>query len=106
MRAGFELPVVDSDPVTVSYSVLLSLVADLRAMGATNVLASRSPRPLGRSALATAAADFAAAADPDGKTAERFEIISMIGWAPSPDQPRPAKRGSATQSLTEALRPR
>lgn len=106
MRAGFALPVADSDSFTVRYSSLLSLVSDLRAMGATNVLASRSKRPLGRLALAAAAADFADAADSDGKTAERFEIISMIGWAPSPDQPQPARRGSAVKSLTQALRPR
>jgi SAM-dependent methyltransferase len=102
-RAGFALPVVDGETVTVRFGALTRLVADLRAMGATNILRSRSSRPLGRLGLAAAAADFAAAAGPDGKTAERFEIVYLIGWAPSPDQPRPARRGSATASLAEAL---
>ena len=105
-RAGFALPVADAQSVEVRFGGLARLVADLRAMGATNVLASRSRRPVGRRGLAAAATAFAAAAAPDGKTTERFEIVHMLGWAPSPDQPRPARRGSATVSLAAALRPR
>jgi hypothetical protein len=51
-------------------------------------------------------ADFAAHADADGKTAERFEIVHLLGWAPAPSQPQPARRGSATVSLAEALKKR
>ena len=53
-----------------------------------------------------AIAEFAACADADGKTAERFEIVYLSGWAPGPDQPRPARRGSATASLAETLHKR
>ncbi|HYD36329.1 MAG TPA: methyltransferase domain-containing protein [Allosphingosinicella sp.] len=102
-RAGFALPVADSHPIDVRFSALLDLVSDLRAMGATNVLASRSRRWIGRRGLAAAIADFEADED---KTAERFEIVHLLGWAPSPDQPRPARRGSATVSLAKALKPR
>jgi NADH dehydrogenase [ubiquinone] 1 alpha subcomplex assembly factor 5 len=102
-RAGFALPVVDTQPVDVRFPGLLALVADLRAMGATNILAQRSRRPIGRHGLAAAIADFE---DGEGKTAERFEILHLLGWAPSPDQPRPAARGSATVSLAQALRRR
>ena len=101
-RAGFALPVVDAQPVDVRFSTLMDLVRDLRAMGATNILASRSPRPLGRRALAAAIADFESGED---KTTERFEILHLLGWSPSPDQPRPAPRGSATVSLAQALKP-
>jgi SAM-dependent methyltransferase len=106
-RAGFALPVVDSHGVDVRFASLASLVTDLRAMAATNVLAARSKRPLGRLGLAAAIADFASRADADGKTAERFEIVNLLGWAPAPGQPQPARRGSATVSLADALkRPR
>jgi SAM-dependent methyltransferase len=105
-RAGFKLQVADSTPVEVRFSNLMGLVRDLRAMGATNIVAARSTSPIGRLGLEAAMADFEAQADPDGKTAERFEIIYLTGWAPSPDQPQPARRGSATASLAEALRKR
>lgn len=103
-RAGFALPVVDCDTVAVRFPTLFRLVSDLRAMGGTNLLSSRARRPFDRLGLAVAAADFASHADADGKTAERFEILHLSGWAPSPDQPKPARRGSATTSLAEALR--
>lgn len=106
MRAGFALPVVDCECVTVRFPDLMALVSDLRSLGSTNVLAARGKVPLGRHALAAALADFAAAADPDGKTAERFELLYLIGWTPSPDQPRPAARGSATQFLAAAFQSR
>jgi NADH dehydrogenase [ubiquinone] 1 alpha subcomplex assembly factor 5 len=105
-RAGFALPVVDGETVTVRFGSLLRLVADLRAMGATNLLRSRSTRPLTRIGLAAAIADFAAAASPDGKTEERFELVYLTAWSPAPDQPKPARRGSATASLAEALKPK
>ncbi len=105
MRAGFALPVVDCDSIAIRFSGLPALVADLRNMAGTNVMAERSLRPIGRRGFAAAIADFAAGADEDGKTPERFELLYLLGWSPSPNQPRPAARGSATQSLAAALRP-
>jgi SAM-dependent methyltransferase len=104
-RAGFALPVVDSEIIPVRFPNLLALVADLRAMGATNIMVSRSHIPISRMGLAAAIADFAAAADPDGKTTEHFNIVYMTGWSPAPGQPKPAKRGSARRSLATTLRP-
>ncbi len=103
-RAGFALPVVDGERINVRFSSLGRLVDDLRGMGATNILASRSRQPIGRVGLAAAMAEFEAQADPDGRTTERFEIVHLSGWAPSPTQPQPAQRGSGTASLAEALK--
>ncbi len=105
-RAGFALPVADCDRLNVRYGALSGLVRDLRAMAATNMLAARSRRPITRIGYAAASADFAARSDADGKTSERFEIVYLSGWSPGPDQPRPARRGSATASLANALRPK
>ena len=104
-RAGFTLPVVDTETLEVRFSGLHRLVRDLRATGATNQLASRSRRPLGRRGFLAALEDWQSRADEDGKVTERFEIVHLLGWSPSPDQPRPARRGSATASLADALRP-
>lgn len=103
-RAGFALPVVDADQVSVRFPTLSRLVGDLRELGWTNILSARSRRPIGRVGLAAAHAEFAAAADPDGRATERFEIIHLSGWAPSPDQPKPARRGSGSVSLADALK--
>ena len=81
-RAGFALPVADVEAVTVRFSSLLQLVDDLRGMAAANILRARGGRPFGRAGLAAAIADFTAHADEDGKTAERFEIVYLSGWAP------------------------
>jgi SAM-dependent methyltransferase len=105
-RAGFALPVADAERLTVRYTHLFQLVGDLRSLAWTNLLNARARRPLGRAGAAAAAAAFADDADSDGRIPERFEIIHMSGWAPSPDQPQPARRGSATASLAAALKPK
>ena len=74
--AGFAMPVVDVDRVSVAYSSLDALIDDLRRMGATNVLAARSRRPLPRAALAIAREIFSAA------DSERFELLHFAGWTP------------------------
>jgi SAM-dependent methyltransferase len=102
MRAGFALPVADVETLRARYAGLGRLFKDLRGMATTNLLVDR--RPLGRETLARAAAAFAEAAAEDGRTTERFEIMFLTGWAPSPDQPQPARRGSATTSLAAALK--
>jgi len=99
-RAGFALPVADCESLTVRFSAFRTLVADLRAMGATNILAARDKHPFGRIGLAAAIANF----EDQGGTPERFEIVHMSGWAPGPDQPRAAARGSGSVSLADALK--
>lgn len=104
-RTGFTLPVVDVDVLTVRYGDWFALVRDLRAAGLASRL-SPAPPPLTREETARIAAAFAAQTDPDGRVAESFRIIYFSGWAPHPDQPQPARRGSGTASLTEALKPK
>lgn len=102
VRAGFALPVADVESLDVRYAGLFDLVRDLRGMAGTSLLPS-SP-PLGRAAVARAATAFAARADAEGRTTERFDAIFVTGWAPDPSQPQPARRGSATASLAAALK--
>jgi len=103
-RAGFALPVADVDRVRVRYDHPLKLMADLRRMGETSVLAERHPRPLTRKVLARAfeiyARDFAG---PDGRIAATFEILTLTGWSPSEIQQKPLRPGSAKMRLADAL---
>ena len=80
-QAGFVMPVVDIDRVSVSYRSFDRLVADLRAMGATNILQARSRRALSRQALAGAAAAFAEAGY-GSTTLEIFELLHFVAWTP------------------------
>jgi SAM-dependent methyltransferase len=104
-RAGFALPVTDSEPVTVRYSNPLALLADLRAMGLTNVLTSRRRTPLRRATLMRAMAIYAERfSDPDGKVRATFEMIWVSGWAAHESQQKPLKPGSAKARLADALK--
>lgn len=102
-RAGFAMPVADGETLTVRYGDMFALMRDLRGMGGGNALAARPPM-IRRDALMAAAAHFSAAADPDGRTAERLAIVYLSGWKPDPSQAKPARRGSATVSLAQALK--
>jgi SAM-dependent methyltransferase len=80
-RAGFVQPVADIDRVSVTYAHPLKLLADLRQMGETSVLAERHPRPLTRTLLARACEIYAERfAAPDGRVSATFEIITLTGW--------------------------
>jgi SAM-dependent methyltransferase len=103
-RAGFALPVSDVDSFTLRYDSIFALMADLRAMGATNALVKRARHPLRRDVLARAAQIYAERfADPDGRVRATFEIIWLSGWAPHESQQKPAPRGSATMRLEDAM---
>ncbi len=104
-RTGFALPVVDVEPLTVRYGNWFALVRDLRAAGLSSRLAP-APPPLTRDESARIAAAFAVQADADGRISEIFRIVHFSGWAPHPDQPQPARRGSGVASLAEALKPK
>lgn len=103
-RAGFALPVTDVDRVTVSYEHPLRLMADLRQMGETSVLAERHPKPLTRALIARASEIYVDRfAGPDGRVPATFEIITLTGWAPHESQQQPLRPGSAKMRLADAL---
>ena len=103
VRAGFVLTVAAGEWRDVGYGDPLRLMTDLRGMAATNLLADQRPPWLGRARLAAVAEAFMGTADADGRVREHFEFVFMTGWTPGPDQPQPARRGSATASLASAL---
>ncbi len=106
-RAGFALPVADTETITVSYGEPFRLLQDLRDMGEANVLRARNRQPLRREVLLAALARLQEiAAAPDGRLAIPFEIVFMAGWAPAASQQQPARRGSGQVSLADALKPK
>ena len=106
-RTGFALPVVDSDRMTVTYESAEALMRDLRAMGEANAATGRA-RHFARRATFRAAADrygetFGGA---DGRIPATFQVLYLTGWHPHESQQQPARRGSGTVDLGEALSPR
>lgn len=97
-RAGFALPVVDIDKVSVRYDEPFKLLRDLRGMGETGTLTNR-PGALRRDVLLRAMALFAEAGG-----AEKFEIVYLTGWAPHESQQKPLKPGSAKMALKDAIK--
>jgi SAM-dependent methyltransferase len=104
-RAGFALPVVDTDRLTVRYTTPFDLMRDLRAMGATNALVERRRVPLKRATLLRMATIYAERfSDPHGRLRASFDIVWLSGWAPHESQQQPLRPGSAKARLADALK--
>lgn len=103
-RAGFALPVADSETIEVEYSDALSLMRELGAMGEGNLVAERR-RSISRRATLLRAAEIYAErfARPSGRIAASFEVLFLHGWAPHASQPKPLKPGTASRRLADAL---
>jgi SAM-dependent methyltransferase len=104
-RAGLALPVTDVDRVVVRYDSAFALMADLRRMGATNILIERRRTPTRRATMMRMAEIYVDRfADPDGRIRATFDVIWLSGWAPHESQPKPLKPGSAKMSLEAAVK--
>ena len=103
-RAGFALPVVDVDRVTVRYDTPFALLVDLKGMAERAAFADGSRPPLSRRLLSRMVEIYASEhSDADGRVRASFEIIWLSGWCPAPGQPQPLKPGSAKTSLASAV---
>lgn len=102
-RAGFALPVADSESVTVMYRDPFKLLKDLRGMGEANAVAEQARHFTRRSTLLDAVSRLAANHENAEAIPVTFDIVFLSGWAPDASQPKPLARGSGRVPLTEAL---
>lgn len=104
--AGFTLPTADVDKIVVTFKDMRTLLTHLQGMGETNALTARQIH-YGRQTFERAAQIYKhrfGIKDPvenSTRIPATFEIMYMIGWAPSQSQPRALRRGSASVSLTD-----
>ena len=99
-RAGFALPVADQEEVPIAYRSALGLLADLRAAGEANAVLAADRRIPPRALF-----PMAAAALPQGAEGimPGLRLLVLTGWAPHDSQQKPARPGSATVRLADAL---
>ncbi|MFO1145663.1 MAG: methyltransferase domain-containing protein [Rhodospirillales bacterium] len=102
-RAGFALPVVESDTITVSYGDPLSLLADLHGMGESNAVLHRRKTLMRRKTLLAALQRYRDGHGHDGRVPATFQVIFAVAWAPDQTQPQPLRPGSAVARLADAL---
>lgn len=101
---GFALPVVDRDTITITYPNFEAIYADAKALGAINLNPHRTKGLTTKTVFEKMEAYYKANfAQEDGSLPLTLEIIYLHGWRPHFSQQKPAARGSATVSLTEAL---
>jgi len=99
--AGFTLPTVDIDTVTISYPNAIVLMEHLVHMGEGTASLNRSYAVGTDTFLAMAALYQDMYGLEDGSVTATFEIIYMIGWSPDVSQPKACRRGSAQNSLKD-----
>lgn len=103
-RAGFALPVIDADTLSIRYASAFDLMHDLRGMGEANALAERRRNFTRRDVLLRAASLYEERfKGDDGRVPATFHFVTMTAWAPHSGQPKPLKPGSAAARLAEAL---
>lgn len=103
-RAGFALPVADSEIVEVGYKSPLHLMRELRALGWSNMLVARRNAPLRKAVLGRAIDVYQTRfGRPDGRVKATFEITTITGWAPHASQQQPLRPGAADVRLADAL---
>ena len=104
-RAGFALPVCDSDIIEVLYPSIFELMLDLRRMGEANALVSRSRQFTSKKLFQRAGQIYQQQFSNDDKSIiATFELVTLTGWVPDESQQKPMRPGSARNSLLEYLK--
>lgn len=104
VRAGFGLPVTDSDIFQLEFESVSALARALRNIGETNAIKDRIRGLTGRRLWNALEESYKSRySTASGNITATFEIITLTGWAPDPGQQKPLAPGSATNRLATAL---
>jgi SAM-dependent methyltransferase len=99
-RAGFALPVADAEELPLAYRTPMGLLGDLRDAGEANAVLARDGRVPPRALLPVALSRLPAGAEGIKPV---LRLLTVTGWAPHESQSKPARPGSATARLADAL---
>ena len=89
-RAGFALPVVDSELLTVTYADLPSMLREIKRMGESNPLNAQFKGLSGKAFWPRIAARYAERFGlPDGRIPATVEFLTLTAWKPHASQQQP-----------------
>lgn len=104
-RAGFTLPVTDTDYFTINFASLFDLVKELRCLGATAPLYDKPDKLPGRKFWMQVAAQYQQMfpAGEGSRIRTSCELIYLTGWCAHESQQQALKPGTASQSMETAV---
>jgi malonyl-CoA O-methyltransferase len=105
IATGFRDPVLERDDFTLTYPDAVTLMRELRAIGATNADAKRRRTLTGKAHLKRVVAAY----EPfrrDGVLPATYEVVYAQAFAPQPGQPRRTPQGEIASFPVERLRGR
>ncbi len=85
LRAGFKDPVLSTERYTLSYPNVRALLAELKAIGATNALNARRTGLGGKAAIEQMIQRYPR--DADGRVSATYEVVYAQAYAPPPGAP-------------------
>lgn len=103
-RAGFSLPTIDVDNITIGFPDAAVLMEHLQRMGESSACIKRRPRTPVDVFLATSCiydSHFALDESLEDEIEASVQVLYAIGWTPHESQPKPLERGSATHRIGE-----
>ena len=105
-RAGFALPVTDSEELSISYDSAYSLMKELKKMGESNILAQQHKGIMSKKFFALTADIYQQkypCPNEQGRITATVELITMTAWKPHESQQKPLPRGSGKLNLKDFL---
>jgi malonyl-CoA O-methyltransferase len=105
LTTGFRDPVLERDDFTLTYADALTLMRELRAIGATNADAKRQRTLTGKAHLKRVV-DAYETFRGDGVLPATYEVVYAQAFAPAPGQPRRTPDGEIASFPIERLRGR
>ena len=103
LAAGFRDPVLERETFTLTYTDALTLMHELRAIGATHADPARARGLSGKQHLRKVIAAYEAFRD-DGRLPATYEVVYAWAWAPQPGQPRRSGSGAVASFPVDQLR--
>jgi malonyl-CoA O-methyltransferase len=103
LAAGFRDPVLERETFTLTYTDALTLMRELRAIGATHADPSRPRGLTGKQQLREVIAAYETFRE-DGRLPATYEVVYAWAWAPEAGQPRRSGKGAIASFPLDQLR--